>query len=97
MLLPGCDVEPMLTNDAGGVYRADNHAWLFAYKSNSIFQAGPSRKMNGYNVNGVSGSWTAAGMRASDPDSMCGDLTPLSTANAHLIELGAVGDAPAVA
>ncbi|KAI5922642.1 galactose Oxidase, W290h mutant [Camillea tinctor] len=115
-LLSGCDVEPMLTNDAGGVYRADNHAWLFAYKSSSVFQAGPSRKMNWYNVSGDTGSWKAAGTRASDPDSMCGNAVMFdavngliltaggspnysdsdATANTHLIELGAVGDAPAV-
>ena len=28
-LLPGCPVTPILTNDAQGVYRQDNHAWLF--------------------------------------------------------------------
>src|SRR4051812_4181658 len=54
--LPGCVVAPMLTADAQGVYRADNHAWLFAYKANSVFQAGPSKNMNWYNVSSSSGS-----------------------------------------
>lgn len=65
--LPGCAVAPMLTADKQGVYRADNHAWLFAYKANSVFQAGPSKNMNWYNVSG-SGSYTAAGTRAADGD-----------------------------
>lgn len=40
--LSGCAVSAILTNDAQGVYRADNHAWLFAWKGNSVFHAGPS-------------------------------------------------------
>lgn len=28
-LLPGADVAPILTNDLQGIYRADNHAWLW--------------------------------------------------------------------
>ncbi|CAJ2500001.1 Uu.00g028540.m01.CDS01 [Anthostomella pinea] len=72
--LAGCAVVPMLTNDAQGVYRGDNHAWLFAYKGNSVFQAGPSRNMNWYNVSGgTSGSYTSAGTRAADSDAMCGN------------------------
>ncbi|KAI1496159.1 hypothetical protein F5X99DRAFT_425048 [Biscogniauxia marginata] len=93
-LLPGCEVSPMLTNDAqdsGGVYRSDNHAWLFAYKSNSIFQAGPSRNMNWYNVSG-SGSWTAAGTRASDTDSMCGDATMFDAVNGLILTAGGSPD-----
>jgi galactose oxidase len=30
-LLSGALVSPMLTADAGGVWRSDNHAWLFGY------------------------------------------------------------------
>ena len=67
-LLPGCDVTPMLTKDNQGVYRSDNHAWLFAYKNNSVFQAGPSRQMNWYDVGGK-GSYKGAGSRAADGDS----------------------------
>ena len=37
-LLPGCPTDPLLTNDAQGLFRADNHAWLFAWKSGTIFQ-----------------------------------------------------------
>ncbi len=37
-LLPGCPTDPLLTNDAQGLFRADNHAWLFAWKSGTVFQ-----------------------------------------------------------
>ena len=30
-LLPGVPAEPIYTNDPGGKYRADNHAWLFGW------------------------------------------------------------------
>ncbi|KAK5188453.1 hypothetical protein LTR92_011494, partial [Exophiala xenobiotica] len=36
-LLPGCPVAPMLTADTQGVYRQDNHAWLFGWKNGSVF------------------------------------------------------------
>ncbi|KAK7748507.1 hypothetical protein SLS62_008547 [Diatrype stigma] len=69
----GCKTAPMLTADAQGVYRADNHAWLFAYKQNSVFHAGPSRNMNWYNTSSPTGSWKAAGRRGTDAtDAMCG-------------------------
>ncbi|KAL9098592.1 MAG: hypothetical protein Q9163_005780 [Psora crenata] len=69
--LPGCPVGPMLTADAQGVYRADNHAWLFGWKQGWVFQAGPSKAMNWYNPNGAGGQ-QGAGNRANDGDSMCG-------------------------
>ena len=70
-LLPGCPVAPMLTADKAGVYRADNHGWLFGWKEGSVFQAGPSRAMNWYGTSGT-GSTTPAGTRGSDSDAMCG-------------------------
>lgn len=45
-LLPGAPVAPMLTQDLGLSFRTDNHAWLFAWKDGSVFQAGPSKAMN---------------------------------------------------
>lgn len=35
-LLPNALVSPMLTQDKEGVYRADNHGWLFAWKGQSV-------------------------------------------------------------
>ncbi|KAF2274058.1 galactose oxidase [Westerdykella ornata] len=71
-LIQNALVSPMLTNDRGGVYRADNHAWLFAWKNGSVFQAGPSKAMNWYNTVGA-GSTTGAGTRANDGDAMNGN------------------------
>jgi galactose oxidase len=85
--LPGCAVAPMLTNDTGGIFRQDNHAWLFAWKGNSVFQAGPSKAMNWYSVSGT-GSYTAAGTRGSDPDSMCGNAVMYDAVNGLILTAG---------
>lgn len=85
--ISGASVTPMLTNDAGGAFRSDNHAWLFAWTNNSVFQAGPSSAMNWYNVSG-SGSWKAAGTRASDPDSMCGNAVMFDAVNGLILTAG---------
>jgi galactose oxidase len=86
--LPGCVVAPMLTADAQGVYRADNHAWLFAYKANSVFQAGPSKNMNWYNVSSSSGSYTSAGARAADGDAMCGNAVMFDAVSGSILSAG---------
>ena len=70
-LLPGCPADPIYTADQQGVYRADNHAWLFAWSDGSVFQAGPSKQMNWYSTSG-SGGVTGIGSRGDDGDSMCG-------------------------
>ncbi|KAI8635328.1 hypothetical protein F5Y19DRAFT_482569 [Xylariaceae sp. FL1651] len=86
--LPGAVVAPMLTADAQGVYRADNHAWLFAYKANSVFQAGPSKAMNWYNVSSTSGSYTGAGTRAADGDAMCGNAVMFDAVSGSILSAG---------
>ena len=70
-LLSGAPVAPMLTADSAGVYRSDNHGWLFGWKNQYVFQAGPSKAMNWYGTSG-SGSRSSAGNRAAATDSMCG-------------------------
>ncbi|MFF5295191.1 discoidin domain-containing protein [Paractinoplanes globisporus] len=77
--LPGADVTPMLTNDNNtlGDTRKDNHAWLFAWKGDRILQAGPSKKMNWYTVDG-DGSVTTAGTRGGD-DAMNGSAVMFDT------------------
>ena len=35
-LIQNALVSPMQTADKGGVYRSDNHAWLFAWKSQTV-------------------------------------------------------------
>ncbi|KAG7143596.1 Galactose oxidase like protein [Verticillium longisporum] len=68
--LPGADVKPMMTTDHEGVWREDNHAWLFGWKNESIFQAGPSLDQHWYGSEGE-GSVVKAGTR-DDDDAMCG-------------------------
>jgi galactose oxidase len=70
-LLPGAAVEPILTADHEGIFRQDNHAWLFPWRDGSVFQAGPSRAMNWYYTDG-GGGVTPAGTRDADNDAMCG-------------------------
>lgn len=70
--LPGCPTAPMETADKKGIYRSDNHAWLFSWKDGAIFQAGPSRAMNWFSASG-SGSYKPAGLRSGAEDSMCGN------------------------
>ena len=85
--LPGCPVAPMLTNDAQGVYRADNHAWLFGWKQGWVFQAGPSKAMNWYNPNGNGGQQTA-GLRGNDGDSMCGNAVMYDAIAGKILTVG---------
>lgn len=105
--LPGAKNGPMLTTDAEGIWREDNHGWLFAWKNGSVFQAGPSKAMNWYSANG-NGAQVAAGTRDTD-DAMCGifvmyepgkiltaggspDYTNSDANNrAHLISIGEYG------
>lgn len=70
-LLPGAAVEPMLTTDHEGIFREDNHAWLFPWRNGSVFQAGPSKAMNWYYTDGE-GSVSPAGVRDPANDAMCG-------------------------
>ena len=89
-------VRPMLTHDAQGVYRADNHAWLFTWGSR-VFQAGPSRRMNWYSTQGP-GDVRSAGNRGTDGDAMNG--AAVMYAPGKILTLGGAPDyvnAPATA
>jgi galactose oxidase len=86
-LLSGCPVAPMLTNDAGGIFRQDNHGWLFGWKSGFVFQAGPSKAMNWYGTSGT-GSQTSAGLRASDTDSINGNAVMYDAVNGEIFTAG---------
>lgn len=85
--LPRALVGPMLTRDAQGVYRADNHGWLFGWKDGCVFQAGPSVAMNWYCTAG-GGSQVAAGNRGSDTDSMCGNAVMYDALNGKILTVG---------
>jgi galactose oxidase len=69
--LPNARAAPLLTRDGEGIWREDNHAWLFGWKNGSVFQAGPSKEQHWYGTEGT-GSVTAAGMRDGTTDAMCG-------------------------
>ncbi len=86
-LLPGCPVAPMLTADKRGVYRSDNHGWLFGWKSGSVFQAGPSKAMNWYTTVGTGGQKTA-GLRGTDPDAMNGNAIMYDAVNGKILTVG---------
>ncbi len=75
--------------DPAGIYRGDNHLWMFAQNGGSVFQAGPSAQMNWITTAG-NGTIQSAGYRGSDPYSING--------NAVLYDIGKilkVGGAPA--
>ncbi|KAI4102610.1 MAG: hypothetical protein L6R37_004323 [Teloschistes peruensis] len=86
-LLGGCPVAPMLTADVRGAYRADNHGWLFGWKSGSVFQAGPSKAMNWYTTSGP-GAQKAAGLRSTDADAMNGNAVMYDAANGKILTVG---------
>lgn len=86
-LIKNALVAPMATEDRGGMYRADNHAWLFGWKNKYVFQAGPSKRMNWYNVDG-DGSVTDAGLRANDIDAMNGNAVMYDAVEGRILTMG---------
>ncbi len=86
---PGIPAAPFEASDPQGVYRGDNHMWLFAWSDGTVFHAGPKRQMHWIDTAG-SGSYAAAGNRANDPYAING--------NAVMYEPGKIltaGGAPA--
>jgi galactose oxidase len=82
----GALVALMLTNDTAGIFGQDNHAWLFAWMSSCLFQAGPSRAMNWYNI-GSNGAQSGAGIRATDGDSMCGNAVMYDASSGKILPI----------
>jgi galactose oxidase len=70
--LPNVSATNILTADPAGVFRSDNHPWLFAISNGGVFHAGPSRQMNWITTAG-NGSITSAGPRSDSPDAMNGN------------------------
>lgn len=64
-LLPGLPIQPMVGPDPGGMYRADNHLWLFTTADHRLFHAGPSVNMH-WITTGGGGGVVAAGGRGDD-------------------------------
>ena len=90
-LLPGCLVAPMLTDDSQGVYRQDNHGWLFGWKNGYIFQAGPSKAMNWYSTTGTGGQ-VGAGVRGTDADAMNGNAIMYDAVAGKILTVGGAPD-----
>ncbi len=87
--LTGVPETNVIGPDPQGVYRGDNHLWMFAQSDGYVFQAGPSAQMNWISTSG-NGTITSAGNRGTDPYSING--------NAVLYDVGKilkVGGAPA--
>ncbi|RAR01957.1 galactose oxidase [Stemphylium lycopersici] len=90
-LIQNALVSPMLTADRGGVWRSDNHAWLFGWKNKTVFQAGPSIAMNWYDTVG-SGSTTAAGNRLDDGHAMNGNAIMYDAVAGKILTAGGAAD-----
>ena len=71
--LPNFNADPITAPDPEGVYRGDNHAWLFAIGGGRVFHAGPSANMNWIDTSG-GGSISSAGARGDDAYSMNGNV-----------------------
>ena len=69
--LAGVQPGPFLTNDTAGIYRQDNHMWLFAASNGWVFHAGPSKAMHWINTAGA-GTVVNCGSRSNDGDAMNG-------------------------
>ena len=67
--LPGVPIAPMVGPDPGGIYRGDNHMWLYPVADGRILQAGPSAAMNWIDPRG-DGATNPAGPRGDDPYSI---------------------------
>jgi galactose oxidase len=78
--LPGVLAANILTADPAGVFRADNHAWLFAQPGGMVFHAGPSKQTNWITTTGT-GSITSAGDRADSADAMNGNAVMYGIGN----------------
>jgi galactose oxidase len=87
--LPGVLATNILTADPAGVFRADNHAWLFAQPGGTVFHAGPSKQTNWITTTG-NGSITSAGHRGDSADAMNGNAIMYDVA-----KILTVGGAPA--
>ncbi|CAI6334272.1 unnamed protein product [Periconia digitata] len=88
--LPKADVKPMLTVDHEGIWREDNHAWLFGWKAGSVFQAGPSMDQHWYGTEGQ-GSVVKAGTRDTE-HAMCGIFVMYDAIRGKILSAGGSPD-----
>ncbi|MCU4121658.1 galactose oxidase-like domain-containing protein [Variovorax sp. N23] len=76
---------PLNGPDAAGVYRADNHMWLFGQGDGWVFQAGPSAAMHWIDTRGA-GAIVQAGLRGDDAYAMTGSAVMYDTGK--ILKLG---------
>lgn len=79
----------MLTNDARGIYRADNHMWLFTAPNGKVFHAGPSKHMHWITTSGK-GSVRDSVVRGNDDDAMNGNAVMYDVGK--ILTLGGAAD-----
>ncbi|KAI6767680.1 hypothetical protein HG530_005689 [Fusarium avenaceum] len=89
-MLTGADVKPMLTQDHEGIWREDNHAWLFGWKRGSVFQAGPSKDQHWYSTK-QKGSVVKSGRR-DDVNAMCGVFVMYDAVAGKILSAGGAPD-----
>ncbi|MDP9052713.1 MAG: RICIN domain-containing protein, partial [Acidobacteriota bacterium] len=64
-VLPGIPEDSIIGPDPAGIYRGDNHLWLFTASNGLVFHAGPSAQMHWIDPAGA-GNIVSAGNRADD-------------------------------
>jgi galactose oxidase len=79
--LPGVPGAAIAGPDPQGIYRGDNHLWLFSAPNGQVFHAGPSAPMHWITTSG-NGTITSAGNRGDDPYAING--------NAVLFDVGLI-------
>jgi galactose oxidase len=87
--LTGVPETNIVGPDPQGIFRGDNHLWLFDAPNGDVFHAGPSANMNWITTSGA-GTITPAGNRGNDPYAING--------SAVLFDVGKImktGGAPA--
>lgn len=87
--IPNLLIAPLTGPDPAGVWRGDNHLWLFTAANGKVFHAGPAAEMHWLTTSGT-GSIQSAGHRGDDVYSMNG--------NAVMFDIGKIlttGGAPA--
>jgi len=88
--LPNANVKPILTTDHEGIWREDNHAWLFGWKDGSVFQAGPGVDQHWFGTKGT-GSIVKAATRDTD-DAMCGIFVMYDAVKGSILSAGGAPD-----
>jgi len=68
----GIPADPFTGADPGGVFRGDNHLWLFPHTNGRVFHAGPTAAMHWITTTG-NGNVISAGNRGDDGYSMNGN------------------------